>query len=167
METQKITIEQAIAMVNNNLSSVFTKDDVYDLLTKIELPTPEPVKTEGLVHWSEVFDELTRFTDRAADDVESGIRNYWDDLVDYNEYELDFDSYDKKLSLESVGFCDDRNHCYKIADNLIDQFKYNISNENDLDESGYPNVPEEEESTGEGTKTSDEVTDVESINTQA
>ena len=156
METQKITIEQAIEKVENNLSTVFTKDDVYNLLMSIELPKPD---------WSDVFDLVNSFSDEAVENVESGISRYWEDMVDYDEFELEWDNWGKKMTLMSVGFDDGRNKSYTIANDLLDTFKDFLSKEKGLDESGYPLPPEQEESALESTEMAEAETNDELDNT--
>ena len=40
MNANQVSIEQAIALVENQLGSVFTKEDVINLINRIELPKP-------------------------------------------------------------------------------------------------------------------------------
>ena len=82
--------QQAIEMVNNNLSSIFTKQDVIDLLNKIEGDTSVESVIEKVVG---VFDRL------GSDivDLDSAELELYGNEVHVNSVDVDVDKVVKHI----------------------------------------------------------------------
>ena len=81
-----ITKQNAIAQVQNSISSIFSKEDVIKLINSVE---------GGRV--ISVYD-----IQRAIDNVVNSFERDTEDIVDYTSVEFNI-SYDNRLEVESVG----------------------------------------------------------------
>ncbi|QQO91819.1 hypothetical protein immuto35A_139 [Flavobacterium phage vB_FspM_immuto_3-5A] len=81
-----ITKQNAIAQVQNSISSIFSKEDVIKLINSVE---------GGRV--ISVYD-----IQRAIDNVVNSFERDTEDIVDYTSVEFNI-SYDNRIEVESVG----------------------------------------------------------------
>ena len=85
---EKITVQQAKALIDNSVGSIYSKNDVLAILNRIDEPT----------HHSTAFEISDEMRDRLVDgivkDVVSSIENVecvdgWDLSMSYNEVTVD------------------------------------------------------------------------------
>jgi hypothetical protein len=101
MNTNQVSIEQAIALVENQLGSVFTKEDVINLINRIELPKPV-IATELTPELKiQVLNEyeytLKRYVSRNADE----------DIVDLESADFNI-GYNNRIEIECISIDTDR-----------------------------------------------------------
>jgi len=82
------TIEEVTALVNGSFSSVFTKQDVLDLIQSIE------VKKENLITKEMLVDFVSEYIETQVERLDAG------DILDLSTAEFDLNGCE--LSLESV-----------------------------------------------------------------
>ena len=83
----KITIEQAVKQINEGFSSIYSKDDVLNLLSVIE--------TETSNNQFEITDEMVR---ELSSNIAEAIESEGTDIVD--DYELSMNC--KEVELDSI-----------------------------------------------------------------
>ena len=83
----KVTKENAIASVQSSVSSIFSKEDVINLINSIEEGSSRKVTTEDI--------------ERAIDQTISWIENNSDRLIDEDSAEFELD-YNNRVSLTNV-----------------------------------------------------------------
>ena len=85
---KKITIEQAKALIDNSVGSIYSKNDVLTILDRIDEPTQHSTAFE-------ISDEMRdNLIDDIVKDVVSSIENVdcidgWDLSINYNEVSVD------------------------------------------------------------------------------
>lgn len=92
MSDQKVTKENAIASVQSSASSIFSKEDVLNLIEQIEVKQVTEIKYKGISQ-----DKIHACIENCVQNLENSVR----DLVDtYNiEFEL---TYDKRIEVTDV-----------------------------------------------------------------
>jgi len=120
MNTNQVSIEQAIALVENQLGSVFTKEDVINLINRIELPKPA------------IATELTpELKIQVLNEYESTIKRY----VSRNSDEeiIDIDSadftigYGNRIEIDSISIDTDR--LEDIIENAVEEIITELEDE--------------------------------------
>jgi len=104
------TTEEVIYIVNNNYSSVFSKQDVLDLIQSIEVKKENPITKEMLV------DFVTEYITTQAEQLEA------QDIVDFSSAQFDLNGCE--LSLEDVDIDSDdlRRNMLGEIDDAVDTF---------------------------------------------
>jgi len=99
------TIEQVVELVKGNYSSVFSKEDVLNLIQSIEVKKENPVTKESLVKFVTEYIE-TQIDQLNSEDI---IDQYSAEFrLDGNEIQLDDINLDKdQLNRELLGEVDD------------------------------------------------------------
>jgi hypothetical protein len=82
------TIQEVTALVNGNFSSVFTKQDVLDLIQSIE------VKKENLITKESLVDFVTEYVEAQVEQLDAG------DILDLSSAQFDLNG--NELTLENV-----------------------------------------------------------------
>jgi uncharacterized protein (UPF0254 family) len=101
MNTNQVSIEQAIALVENQLGSVFTKEDVINLMNRIELPKPV-IATELTPELKiQVLNEYESIIKRHVN------RNCDEDIVDMESAEFSI-GYRNQIELDSICIDNDK-----------------------------------------------------------
>jgi hypothetical protein len=103
----KLTIEQTVAAVKNAPSSIFTKDDVLNLLNGIELPK------EAVINPLTDF-QIRSLIEKITDAITENAENLNDDCIDKDSAEFSL-NYDNRIELDSIGFDGG-----SIADEVLD-----------------------------------------------
>jgi hypothetical protein len=123
---EKRTLDQAKNLVNTSFPTIFSKDDVMNLLNSIE--ETEVKQTEGKDFFSLSDSEISVLAERIADEIDNSV----DDVVDTSD--LDFDvniDYDLRLNIEVEGGIQiDTTTIERIASRIIREF---IEENNDKD----------------------------------
>ena len=83
-----ITKQNAIAQVQNSISSIFSKEDVLFLLNNLEVGSSRKITTDDI--------------SRAIENVISDFQRNADEVVDYTSADLNI-SYDNRIEIESIG----------------------------------------------------------------
>jgi hypothetical protein len=84
----KVSIEQAVVKVNECMSSVFTKEDVLNLLQSIEM------KKENLITKESLVDFVTEYVEAQVEQLDAG------DILDLSSAQFDLNG--NEITLENV-----------------------------------------------------------------
>jgi hypothetical protein len=126
---EKRTLDQARELVNNSFPTIFSKEDVMNLLGSIEIPEAEEETPKGKFFLSE--DQISSLAEKIAsqmeDDTDSII--YSDDA----DFDIDVD-YDRRINIEiSGGLSIDTSSVEHIASSVIQEFIDKLNEENEED----------------------------------
>jgi hypothetical protein len=104
------TIQEVTALVNGNFSSVFTKQDVLDLIQSIEVKKENPITREMLV------DFVSEYIETQVNQLEA------QDIVDFSSAQFDLNGCE--LSLEDVDIDSDdlRRNMLGEIDDAVNHF---------------------------------------------
>ena len=126
MEKQARTLAQAKDLVNNSFPTIFSKEDVMNLLNSIE----EGEEKEGGGKFSLTEEQIEKLAEKIASEIEDD--QY--DIIDTSDLDFDIDvDYDRRINIEvSGGATLDSELIESIADRVIKSF---IDDLNDEEES--------------------------------
>ena len=126
MEKQARTLAQAKDLVNNSFPTIFSKEDVMNLLNSIE----EWEEKEGGGKFSLTEEQIEKLAEKIASEIEDD--QY--DIIDTSDLDFDIDvDYDRRINIEvSGGATLDSELIESIADRVIKSF---IDDLNDEEES--------------------------------
>ena len=126
MEKQARTLAQAKDLVNNSFPTIFSKEDVINLLNSIE----EGEEKEGGGKFSLTEEQIEKLAEKIASEIEDDQH----DIIDTSDLDFDIDvDYDRRINIEvSGGATLDSELIESIADRVIKSF---IDDLNDEEES--------------------------------
>jgi hypothetical protein len=127
MEKQTRTLAQAKDLVNSSFPTIFSKDDVMNLLNSIE--ETEVKQTEGKDFLSLSDSEISVLAERIASKIEDEV----DDVVDTSDLDFDIDvDYDRRINIEvSGGVQIDTSLIERITSNIIEEFIVELNEKDD------------------------------------
>ncbi len=94
---EKRTLEQAKELVNSSFPTIFSKEDVMNLLGSIEIPEMEEETPKGKFFLTEEQIEslAAKIASRIEDDEE--------DIIDTDDIDFDIDvDYDRRINIENI-----------------------------------------------------------------
>ncbi len=117
---EKITVQQAKALIDNSVSSIYSKDDVLAILNRIQT---EPEPSESIINiTSEQYSDLaSKIARNVAEAIERmDCISGWDLSMSYNEVSVD------NLEVNDV-------EIEEIVEDVINKWVINIKEDNDCD----------------------------------
>ena len=95
---EKRTLYQAKELVNSSFPTIFSKEDVMNLLGSIEIPEAEEETPKGKFFLSrEQIESL-------AEKIASRVEDEQDDVIDSDDIDYDIDvDYDRRINIEITG----------------------------------------------------------------
>jgi hypothetical protein len=127
-------LQDTVASVQNAPSSIFTKDDVLNLLNGIEIPKEVSINPLTDFQIRSLIEKITDAVTSNAEDLDSNCID-----TDSAEFTL---NYDNRIELDSVGFDNGR-----VADAVLDGIEDVIG---EWFEKAFPESEESEDETPEG-----------------
>jgi len=123
MEKQARTLAQAKDLVNNSFPTIFSKEDVINLLNSIE----EVEEKEGGGKFSLTEEQIEKLAEKIASEIEDDQ----DDIIDTSDLDFDIDvDYDRRINIEvSGGATLDTELIESIADRVIKSFIDDLNDE--------------------------------------
>ena len=95
---EKQTLDQAKELVSTSFPSIFSKEDVMNLLASIEAPEAEEETPKGKFFLTEEQIELL------ASKIASRVEDEQDDVIDSDDVDFDIDvDYDRRINIEITG----------------------------------------------------------------
>ena len=127
MEKQTRTLVQAKELVNSSFPTIFSKEDVMNLLNSIE--ETEVKQTEGKDFLSLSDSEISVLAERIASKIEDEV----DDVVDTSDLDFDIDvDYDRRINIEvSGGVQIDTSLIERITSDIIEEFIGELNEKDD------------------------------------
>ena len=127
MEKQTRTLAQAKDLVNSSFPTIFSKEDVMNLLNSIEEVKEKEEVEGGKFSLSE--EEISILVERIASKIEDEV----DDVVDTSDLDFDIDvDYDRRINIEvSGGVQIDTMTIERITSNIIEEFIRELNEEDD------------------------------------
>ena len=127
MEKQTRTLAQAKDLVNSSFPTIFSKEDVMNLLNSIEEVEEKEVEEGGKFSLSE--EEISILVERIASKIEDEV----DDVVDTGDLDFDIDvDYDRRINIEvSGGVQIDTSLIERITSNIIEEFIGELNEKDD------------------------------------
>ena len=124
---EKRTLVQAKELVNSSFPTIFSKEDVMNLLNSIEEVEEKEVEEGGKFSLSE--EEISILVERIASKIEDDV----DDVVDTSDLDFDIDvDYDRRINIEvSGGVQIDTSMIERIASRIIEEFIGELNEEDD------------------------------------
>jgi len=124
---EKRTLVQAKELVNSSFPTIFSKEDVMNLLNSIEEVEEKEVEEGGKFSLSE--EEISILVERIASKIEDEV----DDVVDTSDLDFDIDvDYDRRINIEvSGGVQIDTSLIERITSNIIEEFIVELNEEDD------------------------------------
>jgi len=124
---EKRTLVQAKELVNSSFPTIFSKEDVMNLLNSIEEVEEKEVEEGGKFSLSE--EEISILVERIASKIEDEV----DDVVDTSDLDFDIDvDYDRRINIEvSGGVQIDTSLIERITSNIIEEFIGELNEEDD------------------------------------
>jgi len=124
------TLDQAKELVNNSFPTIFSKEDVMNLLGSISIPEPVEVPVlEGKFALTE--EQIESLAEKIASHMEDDV----DSIIDSTDADFDIDvDYDRRINIEiSGGITIDTSSVESIAQFVIRKFinKLNEASEED------------------------------------
>jgi len=124
------TLDQAKELVNNSFPTIFSKEDVMNLLGSISIPEPVEVPVlEGKFALTE--EQIESLAEKIASHMEDDV----DRIIDSTDADFDIDvDYDRRINIEiSGGITIDTSSVESIAQFVIRKFinKLNEASEED------------------------------------
>ena len=129
MENQTRPLVQAKELVNSSFPTIFSKEDVMNLLNSIEEVEEKEEVGEG-----GKFSLTVEQIEKLAESITSEIEDFQDDIIDTSDLDFDIDvDYDRRINIEfSGGATVDSELIESIAGRVIRSF---IDDLNDEEES--------------------------------
>jgi hypothetical protein len=126
---EKRTLDQARELVNNSFPTIFSKEDVMNLLGSIEIPEAEEETPKGKFFLSE--DQISSLAEKIASQMEDDA----DDIIYSDDADFDIDvDYDRRINIEiSGGLSIDTSSVEHIANSVIQEFINKLNEENEED----------------------------------
>jgi hypothetical protein len=115
---EKRTLEQAKELVNSSFPTIFSKEDVMNLLGSIEIPEAEEETPKGKFFLSqEQIDVL-------AEKIASRMEDDPDNIIDTDDIDYDIDvDYDRRINIENItGITIMTSTVENIAHSVIQEF---------------------------------------------
>ena len=124
---EKRTLVQAKELVNSSFPTIFSKEDVMNLLNSIEEVEEKEVEEGGKFSLSE--EEISILVERIASKIEDEV----DDVVDTSDLDFDIDvDYDRRINIEvSGGVQIDTSMIERITSNIIEEFIGELNEKDD------------------------------------
>ena len=124
---EKRTLVQAKELVNSSFPTIFSKEDVMNLLNSIE--ETEVKQTEGKDFLSLSDSEISVLAERIASKIEDEV----DDVVDTSDLDFDIDvDYDRRINIEvSGGVQIDTSLIERITSDIIEEFIGELNEKDD------------------------------------
>ncbi len=124
---EKRTLVQAKELVNSSFPTIFSKEDVMNLLNSIEEVEEKEVEEGGKFSLSE--EEISILVERIASKIEDEV----DDVVDTSDLDFDIDvDYDRRINIEvSGGVQIDTMTIERITSNIIEEFIGELNEKDD------------------------------------
>jgi frataxin-like iron-binding protein CyaY len=124
---EKRTLVQAKELVNSSFPTIFSKEDVMNLLNSIE--ETEVKQTEGKDFLSLSDSEISVLAERIASKIEDEV----DDVVDTSDLDFDIDvDYDRRINIEvSGGVQIDTSLIERITSDIIEEFIVELNEKDD------------------------------------
>ena len=95
---EKRTLEQAKELVNSSFPTIFSKEDVMNLLGSIEIPEPKDETPKGKFFLTD--EQIESLSERISSDIEDDIS----DLLDTDDADFDIDvDYDRRIHITIDG----------------------------------------------------------------
>ena len=115
---EKRTLDQAKELVNSSFPTIFSKEDVMNLLGSIEIPEAEEETPKGKFFLTEVQIELL------AEKIASRMEDDQDDIIDTDDIDYDIDvDYDRRINIENItGITIMTSSVENIAHSVIQEF---------------------------------------------
>ncbi len=115
---EKRTLDQAKELVNSSFPTIFSKEDVMNLLGSIEIPEAEEETPKGKFFLTGVQIELL------AEKIASRIEDDQDDIIDTDDIDYDIDvDYDRRINIENItGITIMTSSVENIAHSVIQEF---------------------------------------------
>jgi hypothetical protein len=126
---EKRTLDQARELVNNSFPTIFSKEDVMNLLGSIEIPEAEEETPKGKFFLSD--DQIASL----AEKISSRMEDNADDIIDSDNADFDIDvDYDRRINIENIeGLSIDTSEVENIAQSAIRDFINELNEENEED----------------------------------
>ena len=126
---EKRTLDQARELVDNSFPTIFSKEDVMNLLGSIEIPEAEEETPKGKFFLSE--DQISSLAEKIASQMEDDA----DDIIYSDDADFDIDvDYDRRINIEiSGGLSIDTSSVEHIANSVIQEFIDKLNEENEED----------------------------------
>lgn len=127
MEKQTRTLAQAKDLVNSSFPTIFSKEDVMNLLNSIEEVEEKEGEEGGKFSLSE--EKISILVERIASKIEDEV----DDVVDTSDLDFDIDvGYDRRINIEvSGGVQIDTSLIERITSSIIEEFIGELNEEDD------------------------------------
>ena len=124
---EKRTLVQAKELVSSSFPTIFSKEDVMNLLNSIE--ETEVKQTEGKDFLSLSDSEISVLAERIASKIEDEV----DDVVDTSDLDFDIDvDYDRRINIEvSGGVQIDTSLIERITSDIIEEFIVELNEKDD------------------------------------
>jgi len=95
---EKRTLDQARELVNSSFPTIFSKEDVMNLLGSIEIPEAEEETPKGKFFLSR--EQIKSLAEKIA----SRVEDEQDDVIDSDNVDFDIDvDYDRRINVEITG----------------------------------------------------------------
>jgi hypothetical protein len=95
---EKRSLDQAKELVSTSFPSIFSKEDVMNLLASIEAPEADEETPKGKFFLTEEQIELL------ASKIASRVEDEQDDVIDSDDVDFDIDvDYDRRINIEITG----------------------------------------------------------------
>ena len=126
---EKRTLDQARELVNNSFPTIFSKEDVINLLGSIEIPEVGEETPKGKFFLSE--DQITSL----AEKISSRMEDDADSIIDSDAADFDIDvDYDRRINIIiDGGLSIDTSEVENIAQSVIQEFIDELNAENEED----------------------------------
>jgi hypothetical protein len=126
---EKRTLDQARELVNNSFPTIFSKEDVMNLLGSIEIPEAEEETPKGKFFLS--GDQIALLSEMIASQMQDDA----DDIIDSDDADFDIDvDYDRRINITiDGGLSIDHSSVENIASSVIQEFIYKLNEENEED----------------------------------
>ena len=124
---EKRTLDQARELVNNSFPTIFSKEDVINLLGSIEIPEVGEETPKGKFFLSE--DQITSL----AEKISSRMEDDADSIIDSDDADFDIDvDYDRRINIIiDGGLSIDTSEVENIAQSVIQEFIDELNAENE------------------------------------
>lgn len=115
---EKRTLDQAKELVNSSFPTIFSKEDVMNLLGSIEIPEEEEETPKGK------FSLTQEQIESLACKIASRMEDDQDDIIDTDDIDYDIDvDYDRRINIENItGITIMTSTVENIAHSVIQEF---------------------------------------------
>jgi hypothetical protein len=126
---EKRTLDQARELVNNSFPTIFSKEDVMNLLGSIEIPEAEEETPKGKFFLSD--DQIASLAEKIASQMQDDA----DDIIDSDDADFDIDvDYDRRINIIiDGGLSINHSSVENIANSVIQEFIDKLNEENEED----------------------------------